>query len=198
MLENQDHIRLLEEVASGLLLEPVICRLQPHVVLIDEAIPGIDVFVAIPQIRRRIPETRFIVYVDADSPAQRERCLASGISGLLVKVPSFTDTIHAIYQVARGGTFFPGKPEDRGEANNTKIGSSLSILTEREKAVLQQIVSGKKRKEIAQNLLISTNTVKTHRKSILEKLGLTSEADLIKVALGYEWDARSIAPPKSS
>lgn len=203
VLENSDHIRILEEVTFGPLLEPVISRLQPHVVLIDEDISGIDVFAVVPTIRRHIPDTRFIVYVDQDTPFQRERCLASGIGGLLVKVPSVTDTVHAICRVAWGEVYFPSKAqvsEQTGPAGSSSLSCSLSSLTDREKAVLQQIICGKKRKEIARNLFISANTVKTHKRNILEKLDLRSEAELIKLALGYQQEMGYTAEgtPKSS
>lgn len=190
VLEGGCHLRILDEVFAGPQLEPVVYRLQPHVVLVDDRLPGIDVYAAIPQILRRASETRFVVYVDRDTPGQRERCLASGIHGMLVKVPSFTDTIHAVCQVARGGTFFP-----RGGAGESMVAPAESQgLSGREMEVLRQIATGKKSREIADHLSISLNTVKTHKKRIFVKLGVTTEAQLVKVALGYEGSIRPGTP----
>lgn len=146
---------------------------------------GIDVYAAIPQIRQESPKTRFVVYVGEDTPAQRERCLAAGIHGMLVKVPSFTDTINAVCRVAREEYFFPpsqGQQEERGRPSLARF---LVALTEREKEVLDLIVARRKDVEIAGRLSISLSTVISHKKNIYRKSGVKTKDELIRFLLEH-------------
>lgn len=179
-LKTGEQIHLIAEVNTGAQLEPVIFRLQPDVVLLDDLLPGIDVYAAVPRILSRAPHTRFVAYVERDTPAQRERCLQSGIPGMLVRSPSFAETLQAIRTVARGDIFFPAEP---GSQETAPV--SLGCLSSREEYVLRLIVAGKTSRQIAADLSISLSTVKTHKRNIMAKLGVENETALIKLTLGY-------------
>lgn len=126
---------------------------------------------------RSYPDLKVIILTGYDLPVYRHEAKKLGICGFLNKNISPDDLIASFIRVSHGDTCFP--PEN----NNILI----EDLTSMEKKILQLVSTGKKRKQIAEELYISERTLSNHLQHIFEKLGVSSAVEAITTAiqLGY-------------
>ena len=116
-------------------------------------------------------------------PLTAKKAIQSNASGYVLKDDAFEDLLYAVKAVASGGTFVSPSISEKVlklEMGREKEGS---ILTGREREVLQLIASGLTNKKIADKLSISVKTVETHRTRILQKLDVHTTADLVRYAI---------------
>ena len=117
--------------------------------------------------------------------------LASGAEGYVVKSGSPENVIHAIRTVAAGGTYFdPVVPSASNSAGNRETAappSSPADLNADELAVAKLLVEGHTNSEIAAALRLSSSAVAMHRTELMEKLGVRSRAELVRVAAQRDW-----------
>jgi DNA-binding NarL/FixJ family response regulator len=109
----------------------------------------------------------------------------AGAAGFLAKESAYEDLITAIRTVIGNGTFF-GSPGLAGADSNgahDREKTAFSVLSLREREVLQLMSEGRATKEIAASLKISVKTAETHRRSLMEKLKVDSVAELTKYAI---------------
>jgi len=162
--------------------------LKPDLAVLDLAMPGIGGIEAAAAIRERSPRTRIValsMYSDAQS---RECMLAAGAAAYVLKNEAGADLVAAIQAVLRGETFVSPSlaSSDRPlDAPRAEAGADpdLALLTARERDVLALMVRGRRTKEIAADLGISTKTVETYRGRIMLKLGVDNLAGLVKFAI---------------
>ena len=114
--------------------------------------------------------------------------LEAGAMGYVLKECIFDELLQAIRAVTAGETYLSPKitrivVEDYLRCLATVAGSQLSILTSREREVLQLVAEGKSTKQIASELNVSTKTVEAHRHRTMEKLNAHTIADLVKIAI---------------
>ena len=106
--------------------------------------------------------------------------LEAGATGFFQKDQGIEALIEAIDTVARGGRYLPfGAPDAAPDVDV----SPAAVLTPRERQVLQLLAQGKASKAIAAELNVTVNTIDSHRKHIMDKLGLHSVAELVKFAI---------------
>jgi DNA-binding NarL/FixJ family response regulator len=189
MLENNQDITILGEAEDGHSVVKLARDLKPDVVIMDISMPklnGIDAIEAIVGNNQNIAvlalsmhrEQRFI-----------RGAFLAGAKGYLVKESLFDELMQAIYTVHKGQFYL--SPAIAHVAVNSFInkpspGDSLrpaSALTTREREVLQLLAEGTKTTEIGRRLFISTKTVESHRRNIMEKLDIKQPVELIKYAL---------------
>jgi DNA-binding NarL/FixJ family response regulator len=189
MLENNQDITILGEAEDGHSVVKLARDLKPDVVIMDISMPklnGIDAIEAIVGNNQKIAvlalsmhrEQRFI-----------RGAFLAGAKGYLVKESLFDELMQAIYTVHKGQFYL--SPAIAHVAVNSFInkpspGDSLrpaSALTTREREVLQLLAEGTKTTEIGRRLFISTKTVESHRRNIMEKLDIKQPVELIKYAL---------------
>jgi DNA-binding NarL/FixJ family response regulator len=165
-------------------------RLEPDVVLMDIAMPGLGGLEAALEIRRDVQRTRVLVLTQYDDREYVSRFLKAGVSGYVLKKAAGSDLASAIRSVHRGGLVLD--PEIARDALAEKAGAGAAegassdpydTLTDREKQVLKLVAEGRSSKEVAQDLGISVKTAMSHREHVMEKLDLHSRTDLIKFAL---------------
>jgi len=154
-------------------------RHRPDVVLVDINLPGLDGIECVRRLKKQLPETQFImltVYGDGD---RLFRSLMAGATGYLLKRTPSAGVVAAIREAHAGGS--PMTPQIarqvvqyfRGLAEPT---SELEKLSARELEILGQLSQGFLYKEIADNLGISVDTVRTHIRKIYDKLHVHSRA----------------------
>lgn len=146
-------------------------REQPDVALVDVMLPdrnGIDL---IDELRGRWPSTRFLVLTARTAGGDVKRALAAGASAYLFKNAPCNELLGAIRIVAQGGRYV--SPAVVHETERTLLGSNLTL---RELEVLRRITRGHGNRKLSADLGISQETVKSHIKNILLKLGVESRS----------------------
>jgi DNA-binding NarL/FixJ family response regulator len=146
---------------------------KPGVLLVDAALPGADAFELLKEIRKSVPDTKFVVLSEIDNPTYMARARAVGAANCLLMGFSRSELIKAIENAAAG------KPA-LGSAPFAKIAASMeprdaraardSGLTPRESQILSHVALGLSNDEIARSLEISIETVKEHVQNLLRKL----------------------------
>ncbi len=160
----------------------------PDVMLLDVQLPGIDGIVALGKFKEIIPDTRVIILTVFDDAAKIFRAVCAGASGYVLKA-SGTDKIgESIRQVMRGGA--PMTPEVAKKVLDAFAQSDLMPgtegdygLTAREQEILRLLAEGMLKKEIADALSISVNTVSTHLRRVYDKLHVNTNTGAVAKAL---------------
>jgi DNA-binding NarL/FixJ family response regulator len=162
--------------------------LRPDLVVLDLAMPGIDGSEAAAAIRERSPGTRIVALSMYGDTQSRERMIAAGAAAYVLKNEAGADLVAAIAAVLRGETFVSpalassDRPLDTPQAE-AGADPDLALLTARERDVLALMVRGRRTKEIAADLGISSKTVETYRGRVMLKLGVDNLAGLVKLAI---------------
>lgn len=189
ILESQPDMEVVGEAAEGQEAVNKARTLQPEVVLMDIGMPGLNGLEATRLIKRECPEAQVLMLTMHETDDYFFRSLKAGASGYVPKRAASTDLIAAVQAVARGEVFlYPSVAERLVVDYLRRVGTgeeqdSYERLTSREKEILTLIAEGHSDKEIAQQLVVSPNTVQSHRWHIMEKLGLRNRAALIKYAI---------------
>ena len=158
---------------------------KPDVILLDVMMPdqsGIDV---IPQLLKEHPETKVLVLSMQDDPRYVREAFEVGASGYVLKEAADTELVTAIREVARGGRYVHPELGARLVAAETaeRRRAEEDPLSDREREVLRLLALGHTNQEIAKELYISVRTAETHRAHIMQKLRLSSRAELVRYAL---------------
>ena len=188
LLEKQSGIEVIAEADNGRTTVELSRELKPDVVIIDIAMPDLNGIEATRQIVAESPGVKVIALsMHSDRKFVREM-LSAGASGYMLKDSAFEELDKAVSTVNDNKTYLsPGIAETVVKDYLGKIvtdNSAASIaLTNREREVLQLFAEGKTTKQIASLLFVSIKTIETHRKQIMDKLGLNSIAELTKYAI---------------
>jgi DNA-binding NarL/FixJ family response regulator len=159
--------------------------LKPDVVLMDVTMPGQSGIEAAPEVLHEAPEAKLLVLSMQDDPHYVREAFAAGASGYVLKEAADAELVQAVRQVAAGGRYVHPALGARlvladAEAQRREAEDPLS---EREREVLRLLALGHTNQEIAKLLYISTRTAETHRAHIMQKLRLSSRAELVRYAL---------------
>ncbi|MEO6149199.1 MAG: response regulator transcription factor [Mucilaginibacter sp.] len=153
---------------------------KPDVILLDIELPGTNGIEAIPKIKKLLPQCFVLILTVYESEKQIFNALANGASGYLTKNTPSARIIESIREVKEGGgpmSVNIAKLVIRSFQKNHE-----SPLSKRETQILEQIAEGKNRTQIARELFIDPETVRSHVKNIYVKLDVNSRADAIKAA----------------
>lgn len=187
-LELQDGIEIVGQAADGEEAVSKAAAMRPDVVLMDLVMPRVDGIEAIRRIRETQANAKIIVLTSFADDDKVFPAIKAGATGYLMKDVAPSELADAIRRASDGESILHPDvarrliSEVRGEHAQPSIegAAELARLTERENEVLREIASGRSNKEIAQRLVLSEKTVKTHVSNILSKLGL---ADRTQAAL---------------
>ena len=154
---------------------------KPDVIVLAYELPGINGIEVTSQIRARLPKTEILIYTAYNIESVLGQLLEAGARGFVLKSEPMECLIEGIRKVASRKSYFAGIPSSF-EALKKHKGSG-TLLTSRERAVVQMIADGHSNKSVANILRISIKTVETHRASVMNKLDLHSSAGLIRYAV---------------
>ena len=172
-------------------------ELTPDVVIMDIGLPTIDGIEATRKIKSANSKIKVLMYTSREDENDIFDSFKAGADGYITKGATAEQTVSAVIAVSEGaGWLDPAiakvvltnirrgseTPQRRGEINY-KLGKNLYGLTEREMEVLALIVDGLTNPQIAENLVISLSTTKTHVHSILQKLYVGSRSKAIAMAM---------------
>ena len=155
----------------------------PDIVLVDLGLPGMSGIECIARLKAAVPRLQFLVLTIKDQEEEIFGALKAGASGYLLKISSPSDIIIGINQLFDGGAPMSANIA-RKVVNHFRNGNSdkkpfEDVLTSREKEILYLLSRGKFYKEIAADLFISIETVKTHCRNIYEKLHVSSRTEAV-------------------
>ena len=158
---------------------------KPDVVLLDVVMPGRSGIEAIPDLLKESPQTRVLVLSMQDDPAYVREAFGAGAKGYVLKEAVDAEVVGAIREVAEGRQYvhpalgarlIAAEAEERSRAEEDP-------LSDREREVLRLLALGHTNQEIAEALFLSVRTVETHRAHIMQKLRISTRAELVRYAL---------------
>jgi two-component system, NarL family, response regulator NreC len=187
LLDAEDDIEVVGEAGSANQAVYEVIELKPDVVLMDVVMPEGSGIEAIPKVHDVAPETKVLVLSMQDDPSYVREAFAVGARGYVLKEAADTELVSAVREVAGGGRYVhpalgarlvAADAEERRRAEEDP-------LSEREREVLRLLALGHTNQEIAKMLYISVRTAETHRAHIMQKLRLTTRAELVRYALEH-------------
>lgn len=188
LLNADGHFLMVGEARNGREAVAMARTLQPHVILMDIAMPVLNGLEATRQILAANPAAKIIILSAHSDDEYIERMRSAGAVGFLEKQTSAEILTKAIREVAKGDIFFSPsitkrlrddqkKPRDRDGVINSVH------LTSRESEVLQLVAEGSANKQVAAELGISIKTVEKHRQHLMDKLNIHDTAGLTRYAI---------------
>jgi DNA-binding NarL/FixJ family response regulator len=188
ILEETGIVRRITQVNSG---EEVIAAIKENnfdVVLLDISMPGMNGIDTLEEIKRLKPSLPVLILSMYPEKDYALRAIKAGASGYLTKKSAPAELANAISKIVRGGRYISPALADLMASTLTENSDTPlhERLSNREFQVLRMIASGKSLKEIGGEISLSPKTIGTFRTRILQKLNITSNAELVRYALKYE------------
>jgi DNA-binding NarL/FixJ family response regulator len=194
ILDSDPDIEVVGEAADGASAVALARQVKPDVVLMDIRMPGMDGIEATRHITDdpRTSGVRVLVVTTFDGDEYVVDALRAGASGFLLKDAPAAELIHAVSVVAAGEALLAPtvtlrlidkfvRVDGRG-ATEERAGADIPPLTQREREVLVSVAEGLSNSEIADRLVVSYSTVKTHVSHLLTKLEARDRAQLVMIA----------------
>jgi two-component system, NarL family, response regulator NreC len=188
LIEKQPDMEVAAEAQDGLAVTKLARKLVPQVIIMDIGMPEMN---GIDATRQIISENKEIKIIALSMHSDRRfvlEMLKAGASGYLLKDSAFEELVNAVHTVMSGQSYLSPRITDivvkEYLYNMPKSESTVfTVLTGREREVLQLLAEGKSTKQIAATLNLSVKTVETHRQQIMDKLEIRTVAELTKYAI---------------
>lgn len=186
LLATESDLELVGEASDGVQAVSKAHALKPDVILLDMMMPHKDGLEALIEIKQANPDARVIVLTSFSDDEKVFSAIRNGALGYLLKDSSPQDLLHAIHTVANGEGFLSPSIASKvmREINQPpKLPPTKDPITEREVEILQFVAKGLTNDEIAEKLVVSERTVRTHVSNILAKLQLANRTQAALYAL---------------
>jgi DNA-binding NarL/FixJ family response regulator len=186
LLEPQCEI--VGTACDGRALLELAANTQPHVIVLDIAMPRLNGMDACAQVRKKMPGVRLVFLTVNEDPDLAAKAIGLGASGYLLKNSASGELFTAIERALAGKTYVTplitkGVPLGVFLRRATK--PVMEKLTGRQREVLQLLAEGRAMKEVADILQVSARTVAFHKYTVMEQLGVKTNAQLIQYALEH-------------
>jgi DNA-binding NarL/FixJ family response regulator len=183
----ESECEVVGEASDGKALLEAASRLKPEVIVLDISLPLLNGIDAARQIKKEQPETKILFLTMHANLAYLKEALIAGASGYVLKTSAREELLGALRDVIRNRIHVsPGFGEeivDQFERRPGSLTGGESVLTARQRQILQLVAEGKTAKEIACILNVAVQTVAFHKHQIMEKLGVRTTAELTKFAI---------------
>jgi DNA-binding NarL/FixJ family response regulator len=186
LIDSEEGFTCLKTFSNGEEAVKALPGLCPDVVLMDINLPGINGIEAVRRLKAECPDTQFIMSTVYEDDENIFESLKAGASGYLLKKTAPSKILDSITEVYHGGSPMNSQIARKVIASfqQKKTIDETEILTYREKEILKQLSKGLRYKEIAAELHISMDTVRSHTRNIYEKLQVQSRTEAINKVLG--------------
>lgn len=188
IVKGYPDMEVIGEAADGNIAMRLVKELSPDVVIMDISMPNLNGIDATRKIIADNPKIKVIALSMHHDKQFVSEIFKAGASGYLLKDCAFDELEHAVRIVMDGKTYI--NPEiaslvieslvSQPQATSQK---AFSLLTDREREVLQLIAEGESTKEIASHLSVSSKTIESHRRQVMGKLNIRNVAELTKYAI---------------
>lgn len=190
ILRHAAEFNVTGEADNGADAVQIVKKAKPHIVLMDISLPGLNGIEATSEIIRHCPDTKVVILSMYDDENSVISAIRSGARAFVLKKASDQELVDALRTVAKGGSYLSPQVSDRllnriqkGDLDNRKVPQVLEGLSPRELQVLRLVAEGKTSKEIAVLLDLGLQTVRSYRKTMMKKLGVSNVAGLTQLAL---------------
>ena len=189
VLEEQPGWEVVAEAGDGAEAVRRTLEVEPHVAILDIAMPRLNGIEAARQIARRLSAVRVLMVSMYSDELYVTQALQAGAHGFILKDSADADLVRAVGDLASGRSFFSPAvtkvvlDDYVRQLAARGITDRFDTLSEREREVFQLIAEGRSNKEIAAVLGVSPGTVETHRAHIMEKLDVHSAAEIVLYAV---------------
>lgn len=182
LLEKRGNITVVGEAENAAEAHEQFCKLAPHVVVMDIALPGISGIEALRRMRARKPDTRVLIFSMYEDAIYADRALQAGACGYVTKASAPTVLVEAVHAVAYGKKYMSADIAhafaQRQVAADPDAAHGLSA---REFEVLRMLVQGLSIRDIAQTMSLNPKTVANHQSAIKQKLGADTAVQLARI-----------------
>jgi len=186
--QNEKDMEVIAQAKDGRSTVELVKQLYPDVVIMDIGMPDLNGIEATRQITKAFPQTKVVALSMHSGRNFIIEMFKAGASGYLLKDCEFDELVNAVRLVVAGKTYISPSISDVVVENYVrnfpeKKDTAFSVLTKREREVLQLLTEGKTTKQIGKRLHISAKTVEVHRLNLMNKLKIDSIAQLTKYAI---------------
>ena len=178
LLDAQDCFKVVGEASNGEQAVSRALKLKPDVVVMDLVMPKMDGIAATAELREKLPAAKCLILTSFGSAEEMHAALKSGATGILLKSTANSKLVSAIKKVAAGKTVIADDVEQLLSEEE-----SIPDLSPRQRVILESITRGLSNAQIALQLDISAESVKTHMSKLFAKLGAASRAEAVAIAL---------------
>jgi two-component system invasion response regulator UvrY len=188
IIRSSRDIRLVGEAANISETIQLVAQHAPDIVILDLSLPGHEGLEGLAQVRQRFPDIPVLILSMYPEERYAIRALKTGASGYITKAMAAEELVKAIRKVMSGGTYVSPRLAEllAWDVREPLRVSPHEALTDRELQVVSLIGSGLQVKQIAAQLAISISSVNTYRARVFKKMGLTSNAALIRYAVEHD------------
>ena len=186
ILRTDHTINVIGDYGNGKSVLLALEKEQPDVILMDVNLPDVSGINLTMEIKKKYEEIKIIALSVHDEQPVIHSMLQNGASGYVLKNALGNEIIHAINAVMDGEEYLCSSTREALKSADQELLKAIPRITRREKEILQLIGKGLTTIQIADQLFISTHTVESHRKNLMEKFGVNNTTSVVKLAAEYK------------
>ena len=185
ILKKNKNYKIEGILTKGLEVMPFLANRVPDLVILDIEMPDMSGIVLAKEILKKYTKIKILILTMHTEPAYFEQLFNAGIMGYMNKNADKNEIMDALEIIAQGNTYYGQDVITEYINHQKKPTAAIEELriTQREKEVLKLILEGNTTLEICEKLFVAKNTIDSHRKNLLSKLGVKNTAELVKLAI---------------